>query len=171
MRYLLGIIGLFILKITTIKLSVNELCILIKPIVIIIEFFFNINFVYVKDLGYYNEILNINIGKSCLGINFTLIMLTMLVTIFVNQVKGGYGKIVFIISTMIFSYGINIVATSSRIIGTIYLMKLLSIEFFDYERLLHQIIGTASYLSFMILSYYIFYRGFRKLGGEYENKI
>jgi exosortase K len=133
--------------------------------------YLNINFSYYENLGFLSEDMNINIGKSCLGINFFIVMFFMIITSFVKNIKSSINKLFFILLVLIYSYMATILSTSARIIGSICIMRLIPVGYMKYERLIHEFVGVSFYFTYMIGSYYIFLKGFEKWGKVYEKRI
>lgn len=144
---------------------------LLKPVVWIVGKYFNIDFLYYKNIGFLNENMNIAIGKSCLGINFFIVIFFMIITSFMKNIKKSINRVMFIFGIYIYSYIATILATSTRIIGAICAMKLIPIEYMKYERLIHEFIGVTFYFTYMIASYYIFFKGFEEWGKRCEKRI
>ncbi|PAB59028.1 exosortase K [Anaeromicrobium sediminis] len=159
------------IKFISIKAPLDNFLFLLNPIVWIVEKYFNVSFLYYNNLGFFNENMNISIGKSCLGINFFIVMFFMIITSFIKNIKKSANKLFFIFSVLIYSYMATILSTSIRIIGAICILKLIPTQYMKYERLTHEFIGVSFYFTYMLVSYYIFSKGFEKWGNVCEKRI
>lgn len=139
--------------------------IMIKPVAYIVELFLGISFTYYEGMGFVNEALAINIGKECSGIQFFILVFFMLTFSFVPKLKGKKKKLLAVGIFLIYAYGIAILVNAARIIGSIFLMDLGLFSNAKQKILVHQSIGVVFYFTYLVVSYFIFYKIIHKRKG------
>ncbi len=146
-------ITFFILKFLFSVSSVEELKFLLFPIKKIIELLFGSTSVFIPTNGYFFEILNIVIDKTCAGYNFWLLSFALLAYINLNNLNKDYLKIISILFSFIVSFFFSIFVSSSRIYVSIILQS--KIIIFSGNSIIHESIGIITNLLFLIMIYFI----------------
>lgn len=150
--------------------SLEDLFFIIKPVVFIVEKATGIKFYYNQSLGFVNQQGNVVINQACAGIRFWMAALSMLGFSFVSKIRGLKKQWMMVLAFILFSYIITVFANASRIIGAIWVLDFSIGKGPSAERLLHQSIGVLFYWTYLLITYGIFSRLFRK-EGDYEKII
>lgn len=148
--------------------DLKDLMFILKPVTLGVQTFLGNPFHYYEGIGFVNRNLGINIGKECSGINFLMMIFSILVFSFMNKIENKKNKLFFLFIVLFSSYMITIFANASRIVGIFLIMNRADFSDFIYERLLHQSIGILFYFTYFMIMYFIFYKMIKKWGDEHE---
>lgn len=149
--YILIFIMVAVMKVLYANSSVDQLLFILNPVSKITGFVFNKSFEYIQSLGYYNRELGVMISKECSGINYFIVMLSMLLLFSLNRFKTRGSKIIFLVFSAVISYAITIISNVSRIIASIYVLGLIDIGNTKFYNIAHQSIGITVYITYLIL--------------------
>nr|WP_288834898.1 exosortase K [uncultured Flavobacterium sp.] len=155
--YYLAAMGLFILlKIGYTIADIDCLIFLLEPTDKFVGLLTSSKSIYLFDKGYYYENLNIIIEKSCSGFNFLLLCFCMLTFLLLKYVWKTLYKVLIIPVSLVLAYILTILANTSRIFSSIIIQNQAN-NFLPNgsHLLLHESIGIATNLSFLILIYYL----------------
>ncbi|ULC59018.1 exosortase K [Flaviramulus sp. BrNp1-15] len=129
----------------------NSLIFILKPLSNIVSFITDTDFIYSNTNGFYFEVLNITIDKSCSGINFWLISFVVFINLLLNICKSTFQKTILFPLILLMTFILTLFANTSRILISIFIEKQTK---FNYSWL-HQAEGVFIYLFFLILTYTI----------------
>lgn len=167
--YLITILIIIIIKLFYNIADINSFLFILNPVVFIINIFGGTYFYFEESIGFYDLNENIIIGKSCAGINFLLILFSMLVFTFIHKFKRMKNKYILFVLFLILSYIITIFANSSRIIVS---MLFLNLDlFYTHKEIIHKSIGVICYFSYLLVSYLSVDKIIKKVGEFYEKSI
>ncbi|KAB3531539.1 exosortase K [Alkaliphilus serpentinus] len=150
--------------------KLEGLLFILKPVVYLVSLFTGEGFTYYSEMGFLNPKLAVNIGRECAGINFFSIVLLMLIFSNIKRVKGRGSKLIFLLSSMIFSYLVAIIVNASRIIASLFLLDL-KIFPNGYEALVHQATGIIFFLGYLFAIQFLFKKIICKMGDHYDEII
>jgi exosortase K len=147
----------------------QELLLFIKPLAGTVSVFFGIPFAYRQDVGFYNDMAGIVIGKSCAGVNFYMILLLMLVFSFIPRFKNIIHKLSFFVVFFALSYIGTLFVNTSRVIGAIQVLQYLQTAGNKLdEELVHKAAGILCFSFFLMIIYYFGNRFIKERRTNYE---
>lgn len=144
---------------------------IIKPITFLVSIFYDTSFIYKDDVGFISQELAIIIGKECSGIKFFTTLFLMLLFSFIPKIEGIKKKTASFFCFLIVTYIVTILANTSRIIGSIWILQLNLFSNEKQIRLMHQSIGVTFYFTYLVLVFIIVSKYFRILRGRNESII
>ena len=150
--------------------SLEQLFIILRPVVFMTEKALGISFYYEPGIGFINSELYTVINRTCSGVGFWVTSLCMLGFSFVPQTKNIFKGIYFLFSFLVRTYFMTIVANTSRVIMAIRFLQLAFKSQGSLERLIHQAIGILVYGVYLCITYFIVLKLFRK-EDNYEKTI
>jgi len=152
--YFFTAIGIFILlKFGFTKADNNDLIFLLKPTDKLVGLLTGSHSVYFSDSGYYHELLNILIDKSCSGFNFWVLCFLIFTYLTVKYFNKSLFKILTIPVALIGAYLMTIFVNTSRIFASIVVQTQTKNIFMNHQHILHEAIGIITNLTFLILAY------------------
>lgn len=167
----LGVIGSGLLIYSAYQYgSLEQLLIILRPVVFMTEKALGISFYYEPGIGFINTELYTVINRTCSGAGFWITSLCMLGFSFVPQTKNIFKGMYLFLSFLVLTYLITVAANTSRVIMAIRFLQLTSKSLGSLERLIHQAIGILVYGVYLCITYFIFLKLFRK-EGKYEKII
>lgn len=153
--YAVVIIIFLILKLVNTMTITNDLFFLLKPTTACIELLTGSIATYSSNNGYYFEQLNFLIDKSCSGFNFWLLCFLMFSFLGLKYTLKPYHKIAIVPISLFLSYIATIGINTSRIYSSIILQSKIQNHFEVEYAIIHEAIGVATHLSFLIIIYLI----------------
>ena len=153
--YYLFAVGIFILlKLSYSFVDNDDLTFLLKPVSNLIVLLTGSKSVYLPDIGYYHENLNIVVEKSCSGFNFWILCFIMLTFLSLKYFERSFHKVLIIPMALLASYFFTIFVNTSRIFTSIILQGQAN-NFLPSRPhyMLHEIVGIITNLAFLILIY------------------
>lgn len=129
----------------------EQLKFILTPVSSIVYGFFNIQFAYDTYLGYVNEAVGIAINRSCAGLNYSIIMYSMLIILHTSSFETHHGKVIYFLVMMPTVYVLSLFINSFRIVTSIMLMGVDSLNSVFSSVTLHYITGLMVYLVFLIV--------------------
>jgi exosortase K len=156
--YYLVIAGIFLsLKFAFTSANNNNLTFLLKPTDKLVGLLTGSQSVYLADIGFYHDKLNIIIDKSCSGYNFWLLCFLVFTSLTIKHLDKPLQKMMTIPIVLVASYFLTIFVNTSRIFASILVQnhadKFLPVR---PHFILHEAVGIITNLSFLVLTYYIF---------------
>lgn len=146
--------AIFIMLVTTkvlyIKSNADQLLFILNPVAKIAGLALNTPFEYLENMGYYNKGFGVLISKECSGFNYFIVMFSMLLLFAINRFKKQRSKALFIIFSVAITYVITIIANASRIITSVYVMRLINASNTKFYNIVHQSIGITIYITYLI---------------------
>ena len=133
----------------------NDLAFLLKPTAKLVELLTGSHAVYLEDRGYYYEIPNIMIEKSCSGFHFWILCFLVFSYLGLKYFQKPLHKILTLPTAMLLGYLLTVFSNTSRIFASIMVRNSTIIFFPEKQYLLHEIVGIITNLSFLILAYYL----------------
>ena len=154
------IIFIFIILILKLHFSLappNSLKWILSPVVFLVSIFTGELFQFIHSIGYENYKQTIIIETSCAGINFLIILYSLLIY------EYGFLKLTPLksIIALLISYILTILVNSFRIITAITILPITGTGSTE-----HLILSVSIYLTFIVIFYQLFIKAKRKF---YEN--
>ena len=150
------VIGLAIaLKLFYRQASVDELRFLLAPTSVLVAFFTDIPFDFVAGKGYFNRFHEILIDKSCAGMTFWVIAMTLAVVTSIKYYPRFIDKIIVFVLMIGLSFILTAITNSFRITISIFLLKLKIFFPFLGTDWWHTVEGSFVYLAMLIGFYSI----------------
>ncbi|MFK5976267.1 MAG: exosortase K [Sulfurovum sp.] len=140
------------LKLYNIVATNDDLLFLLIPTKFLVEIFTSATALY-TDNGYFFELLNITIDKSCAGVNFFILSFSLFAFVGFTYLDRVWKKIIAIFVAILLGYFLTIFATFSRIIITLYIEPLKFYFDFIDSAFFHELLGGFVYLFLLVLSY------------------
>lgn len=132
----------------------DSLRFLLHPTNAIVGFLMGSPSVFLSEKGYFHPKINIVVDKSCSGFNFWVLCFTMLNFLLLKHCKTHFLKSAAIILTFVSTYFLTILVNSSRIFAAVVIQNagnyFLSVK---PHYMLHEIVGIATNLSFLLIIY------------------
>ena len=154
--YYLLALGLFLsLKFCFTIADNNTLTFLLYPTDKLVSLITGSQSVYFPDNGYYHEKLNIVIDKSCSGFNFWVLGFLVFAYLGLQYFDKHVHKMLTLPTALTFAYLLTIFANTSRIFASIVVQHQTAKIFSGKQYLIHEAVGIITYLSFLILAYYL----------------
>jgi exosortase K len=154
--YLAAIIVFVLLKFYFSSADNDSLIFLLKPTDFLTGLVTGSNSVYISEIGFYYEKLNIIIDKSCSGYNFWLLSFLMLFFLTIKYFNNHFHKILVIPSCLLFAGIFTIFINTSRILITlIFQQHIKNLLPDNFHFAVHESLGVITYLSFLIIIYLI----------------
>lgn len=164
-HYLSGFLFVLGIKYFYSRAGSDELLWILAPTTGWVSILSGIPFEYEAGFGYVNHSLRYLIAPSCSGVQFMIIMTTMLIFSFSHRIK----RLGWIITSVFSSYLFTILVNGFRIILAIYLPEYLNelsstcenpymVKLLEYQpspKQLHTAIGIIVYFTALLIIYYI----------------
>lgn len=147
---------LIVLKLFHREAQTDDLLFLLKPISFLVAQMTGMDFIFVPGQGYLNADSSILIDKSCSGMNYLMILWTTLCFAAGSWQQKPHFKVVLFSFLLPLSYGLAVLANSSRIIQIIFLGKRYPNSVFLHSPMGHEMLGILVYFSLLIVFYLIF---------------
>ena len=148
-------IGIFILfKFSFVYADTEDLKFLLKPTEKLIGLLTGTSSVYVLGKGYFYSHLNIVIDKSCAGFNFWVLSFLMLTFLGLQHYEGIVKKLAVITFALMGTYLFTVFVNTSRIFASIVIHNKTSGILENQQHNIHEMIGIATNLTFLILLYF-----------------
>lgn len=159
------IAGIFVLSLKVFYSNCNSTDILfvLYPVTKLVEIFWGIGFYFENLMGYCSYDYSIVIGKGCSGINFYIILFSMLMFSFIGHFKRIITKIAGFLFFILVSYVLTIVVNFFRITGSIFIIRSGYFTGIDKDAL-HMGTGVLFYFFFLSIFYFIAVKLFQKEG-------
>lgn len=155
-RYYLAAALIFVLlKIGFTFADNNDLIFLLKPTDKIVGLLTGSRSVYLPDSGYFHSTLNIIIDKSCSGFNFWGLAFLVFSYLLFKYFEKPLYKVLSLPAALIGAYLLTIFANSARIFASITVQNQTVAIFPNWQHLIHESVGIITYLSFLIITYYL----------------
>ena len=149
-------VGIFILlKFGFTIADTNTLTFLLKPTDKFVGLLTGSQSVYLPDKGYYHEKLNIVIEKSCSGFNFWVLGFLVFTYLGLKYFDKHRHKILTFPTALAGAYLLTVFANASRIFAAIVVRNQTINIFPNQQYLIHETVGIITYLTFLILAYYL----------------
>ncbi len=152
--YYLVAIGLFILLKVGFSFADNNALIL-NPTDKLVGFVNGSQSVYLADLGFYHEKMNIVIEKSCSGFNFLILSFLLFVYLGLKYLDKRSHKNLAIPVALLCAYCFTVFVNASRIIASIVVRNQTVGIFPEKQSLIHEIVGITTNFSFLVVAYYL----------------
>ena len=147
-------IGLcIVLKLYYRESSSDELGFILSPTSYAVSFFSGLEFTYLPAQGYWNEVGQVLIDKSCAGMNFWVIAFSLAVFTSMRFYEGIQQQSLLFLILLIVTFLLTIIANTFRIMIAILMLKLESSVSFLKASWWHTIEGSFVYLSILITFY------------------
>jgi len=154
--YYITAAGLFILlKFTYTFADTNDLAFLIAPSDKLVGLITGSQSVFIKDIGYYHNHLNIIIDKSCSGFNFMLICFLMLTFLSVKYFTKTLHKVATFCFSLFAAYLITILTNSFRILASLTASRLDFGQLNITKEILHEGLGIVTNLTVLVCIFLI----------------
>ncbi|WP_378183276.1 exosortase K [Aquimarina sp. SS2-1] len=153
--YIFGIFLFVLLKFGFRQSNLQDLTFLIKPTDSLISIITGSTSVYLENIGYYHQKLDIIIDKSCAGFNLWTILFLLILYPLITYVNSHSIKVIMMPIVLLLSLVITILVNTSRIFVSIVLQNKLSEILHLQTDLIHEGLGILINLSFLILTYLI----------------
>jgi exosortase K len=143
----------FIIKAYYRNADSSSLQFILAPVTKLLEAFTGTHYQFIPKRGYLSSDLTVEIGPSCAGINFWVILFCTFVFSFLKQIRSSIYKIMAAVLFLVSSYIITIIVNTFRIV--------IAISFSGYnnaylgldKEFFHKILGTLVYFFFLVLCY------------------
>ncbi|MDR2595523.1 MAG: exosortase K [Fibromonadaceae bacterium] len=129
--------------------------ILLKPTDTILGLLTGSQSVYLLDIGYYHATLNILLNKSCSGFNYWILSSLVFAYLGFKYFDKPLHRALSAPISLCCAYLLTIFANSSRIFASIIVQNQTRWILPDHQRLVHETVGIITYLSFLVLTYYL----------------
>lgn len=150
--YLGCLISAFAIKLFYTNADSSSLQFILAPVTRLVEVFTGTLYHFVPERGYMSSDLTVEIGPSCAGINFLVILFCSFSFSFIKEFSGII-KVLAAVLFLILSYIITVIVNTFRIVAainfTVYNDAYLKIDKEDF----HKILGTLVYFFFLVLFY------------------
>ena len=155
--YLAGAAGILGTKYFYSQAGSDDLLWILAPTAWWVRVLGGLPFEYQPDLGYVNHALRFVIAASCSGVQFMMILCSMLLFSFVHRIRTHIGRIGWLLFSLSASYIITILVNGLRILLAIHLPILFTEarlwnRYMTPERL-HSMIGVVVYFSALLAVY------------------
>jgi len=150
--YLISILSFVMIKFSYTAMDVAGLSFLISPTDYFVSILTNSYGVFIQQLGYYHQDLNITVEKSCSGFNFLSLSFLIIYCSSVSYLKSLKSRCLAFPVSFLFSWLLTIFVNTSRISTSIFISKSITVPK-QYQAFIHQAEGIFIYLLFLILSY------------------
>lgn len=162
--YYLTATGLFLLlKFGYTLADTAQLAFLLQPTDQLVGLLTGSSSEYLTGEGYYHDRLNVLIDKSCAGFNFWVLCFLVFTYLACKYLKRPFHKALSIPSALVCAYFLTLFVNASRIFAAIVVQNQTRSGWPDQQHLLHEAVGIITYLSFLILTYYLVERLFIQL--------
>jgi len=153
--YFVGFSIFILLKLWFSKAANSDLFFLLKPSDFFISLFFGSRSVFIPDVGYYHENLNIIIDKSCCGFNYMLLCFLIFSYLFVNYFNKPLYKAFSLAAALMLSYLMAIFVNISRIGFSIFIYNHIITFSQVNQKNAHLTVGIFTYLFFLTLAWLV----------------
>ncbi len=143
----------FILKWFYTSASLNDVFFLLNPTAKFLSVVSGYDSVFSPVDGYYFAELQIVIDKSCSGFNLMLISFLLFVFLLVQNAKKGTTKVIAMVLSFLLAYVFTILVNTSRILISILVQSKTDVIFSTQKGLIHEAIGVATNITFLIIAY------------------
>lgn len=151
--YITAAVIFILLKIWFSAASVESLNFLLKPTDLIFGLVTGSKSVFIEDYGYFHQRMNILIDKSCCGFNYWIMCFLIFTFLFTKHLSRLSHKIIALPVSLFFAWILTIFVNSSRIYISFTAHNQTMHFIPNHQQLIHQIIGIAAYLSFLLITY------------------
>lgn len=154
--YATALVIVLLLKLFYDKADNNQMLFILKPLSRIVSSFYNTAFSFDASIGFFSKQLGIAINHSCAGINYLLIIFSMLSFSFIHLLKTVRGKMLYFTFLFPISFVLSLLINSFRIIVSIMMQKA---DFFDEivsDGVLHNLTGMLVFICFLLIINYVF---------------
>ena len=134
----------------------------------IVAAFYNTRFIFNESIGFFSSQLQITISKSCAGINYMIILFSMLSFSYIHKFKAFKNKAVYFSAILPISYFLTVITNSFRIIAATAISKAEIPEKLTSREVIHNLTGMLIFVSFLIIYNYIFTVIMKK--GRYDDE-
>lgn len=141
----------FFLKYVFSNTETDNLTFLLYPTNKLLELFTGTSSVYISEVGYFYQEMNITVEKSCSGFNFWILCFALFSFLMINNTNRY--KVLFLFLSLIISYVMTIFVNASRIFVSLIVCDFSKSVFPLQQHLIHEAVGVIIYLSFLILVY------------------
>ncbi len=163
--YSISIVFIVAMSYISKNIDISHLKFLLYPVSKFIEMYFNIELFFIDGLGYGDINNSFIIGKSCLGLNFFILLIGIFIPKLIAQKNKLKSSLLFIIA----AYFITIITNFIRISSSIYFLG------FNFEKekflFIHSSIGIITYLTSLIISFYFISKILKEGELKNENEI
>jgi len=131
----------------------NDFVFLLKPTDKLVGLLTGSHSVFIENVGYFHEKLNISIGKYCSGFNFLMLSYLVFAWLAVKYFNKPFRKFLNIPIALIFACLLAVFVNASRIIASIALQNRIQFFFPGRLTLIHETVGIITELTFLVLAY------------------
>lgn len=151
--YLTAVVFFILLKFGFTLADNNDLTFLLEPTDKLVGFLTDSHSIYLANIGYFHEQMNIIIDKSCSGFNFWVLSFLLFSYLTVNHFDKTLSKILTIPTALIGAYLLTIFVNTSRIFASIIMQSRTKSILPNQQHIVHEAIGIITNLTFLILAY------------------
>ena len=163
-RYLLFALALGVLaKLGYSHAEADQLVWVLKPTSWLVRLFFHEPFSFQGADGYVFAQHGIAITRECAGVNFLIVLAAATIGTLPPQLPQRWQRILAVPLLLLLSYGVTVLANTSRILSLHFSEPFQSLIHTDYSTMVHAGIGTVVYLGFLMAAYFVFTRFSHKL--------
>jgi exosortase K len=154
--YYFAAAGIFVLLKAGFTFAGNDsLAFLLNPTDKLVGLLAGSHSVYIAAAGYFHDSLNIVIDKSCSGFNFWILCFLLFTYLTVKRLDKPLHKTLAVPVSLICAYPLTIFANVSRIFASLIVESHTKNFFPERQYLIHEAIGIITYLSFLILAFFL----------------
>lgn len=154
--YYLVAAGLFMLMKWIYTFTHTEhLIFLIKPAEMFVGLLTGSHSIYLDGIGYYFQVPNIIIDKSCAGFNFWAISFLIFSGLLIKYSDKSFPVIFSFLIAITGTYLLTIFVNTSRIFTSVIVQGFTTTFFARNQLTIHEIIGIINNLFFLVLFYYL----------------
>lgn len=153
--YLIAVILFIFLKIGFTFADNKDLTFLLYPTDKLVSLLTGSHSIFLDEYGYFYENINIVIEKSCSGFNFWVLCFLLFTYLGLKYFDRNLHKILIIPTAFLSAYLLTIFANVSRIVASIVVRNQTLTIFPNEQSMIHEIVGIATYFSFLIIAYYL----------------
>lgn len=121
--FLLGLIAVYGMKHYYSMSTVESLVWVLKPTSLLTEWLTGVPFLFERGLGYVNENIKIAIAKPCAGLNFFMMLASMLSYTLIPLFRTNRQKCLLLVGVTFVTYALTLAANTLRIIVAMGLYK------------------------------------------------
>lgn len=166
--YIASLAVVLLVKISFDKADNASLVFILAPITKIVSIFHGSEFIFENGLGFFSTQLGITINKSCAGINFMLVVYSMLSFSYIHRCESLRRKVIYFIAIFPISYLMSLLTNSFRIIVSITMQRLSFLDDWTSPEVIHNLTGMFIFICFLFLLNYVFSTILKKERCTYE---
>ena len=151
--YVIGLVIAFALKLYYSRADIDALDWILAPTTRWVQLLCGIMFEKEPGIGYVNHNYKFVIAPVCAGINFIVIAITTLVLSFTHRMSSMKGRVIWLLSSLVFIYPYTILVNSLRIIPSIYLLQMDIYGGWITPERVHTMEGTLVYFVALLFLY------------------